>query len=115
MTLRSWSDMEHDRALAGEVAPEVEPESWAWKFSLWLTYYWWPTRRWMPGLTLWWHHTVRRYPRRPPIEQDPVAMALGLVPDPCDGSPASVRAAELRARADRRAHNDAEAQNGGTL
>jgi hypothetical protein len=101
LTLRSWSNMRHDNAeldkRMGCTGADYGETFW-WRLNHWFTYYWWPTKRWVPKLSLWWHYNVSRYPKPPPLELDPVAMALGLVPDPHDGSPASVRAAELRQR-----------------
>lgn len=72
--------MKKDQRMA-EQAIDVDPgdplyKSWRFDVSLWLQYYWWPTRRWSARLSLWWFYTVRRYPKPPPLHLDPVYKRL---------------------------------------
>ena len=46
------------------------------RFAFWFTYFWWPTKRWMPKVDLWWGYHVRRYPKPPPLDKDPVYQRL---------------------------------------
>jgi hypothetical protein len=50
--------------------------SWREKFCHWFVFEWWPTRRWMRHVWLWWGYHVRGYPKPPPLDQDPVFQAL---------------------------------------
>lgn len=46
------------------------------KTSMWLRFYWWPTRGWLPKVESWWLYNVRRYPPPPPLDEDPVYQRL---------------------------------------
>lgn len=51
---------------------------WREQFTTWLTYYWWPTRRWMPKVGAWWHYKILRYPPIPPLAKDRIAQHFGF-------------------------------------
>lgn len=78
--MTAWGDMRHDLVPLGG----FDDERLRYKLSMWFTYYWWPTRRWMPRLSLWWGYNVRRYPKPPPFVKDRIAHHHGFV----DGIPA---------------------------
>lgn len=72
----SWANMLHDDRLTREVTHTDFPLSLREHVEMWFTYYWWPTRRWMPKVSLWWAYHVRRYPKPPPLHEDPVFQRL---------------------------------------
>jgi hypothetical protein len=81
MRPHSWVAMRHDQEdIAQAFSPEgpCKEDLW-WDICHWMTYYWWPTRRWMPKVSLWWGHHVRRFPQPPPFNEDPVARHFGFV------------------------------------
>jgi len=51
-------------------------KDWRFDVSLWLRYYWLPTRGWSARLGSWWHYKVRRYPKPPPLALDRVYQRL---------------------------------------
>jgi hypothetical protein len=72
--------MHHDAQLFNEwdetgkdAYPELEV--WRFKLDLWLTCYAPGHKLWMKG-ALWWGYHVRRYPKPPPLDQDPVYQRL---------------------------------------
>lgn len=87
--MTSWSDMTHDLR-------DVDREATGWdemtrrhRVRMWLQWYWWPTRRWVQKLDVWWYRHVRRLPEPPPFEQDRVALHFGFVEGapPCTDGP----------------------------
>lgn len=80
----SRADMRQTLAAADEACGDGPyPMSRREKFAFWFTYFWWPTKRWMPKVDLWWHYNVLRYPKPPPLHLDPVYKRLfpGLAED----------------------------------
>lgn len=78
MRLQSWDAMKHDKRMATELGHD-DPDDYndrRFDVSLWLAYYWWPTRGWSARLGSWWHYKVRRYPKPPPLDLDPVYQRL---------------------------------------
>lgn len=87
--------MHHDWDLAGGREDDAD---WWWQVKSWFTYYWRPTRGWMPKVSMWWAYEILRYPKRPPFDEDPVARHLGLVEGvpPCTDKGPNGRCAEHR-------------------
>lgn len=79
----SWADMRHD---LGEFLPDMS--LWE-RFKTWVEFYWWPTRRWMPKVSMWWAYKVLRYPPPPPLVKDRIALHHGFVDGvpPCTDGP----------------------------
>lgn len=67
--MTAWADMKHDLLPLG-------PMTWWQKVSAWARFYWWPTKRWLPKVEAWWLYNVRRYPKPPPLDLDPVYQRL---------------------------------------
>lgn len=80
--------MRHDLSVHPELTGWDEM-TWREKVNSWVTYYWWPTRRWVPIVKRWWDYNVLHIPKPPPIEQDPVALHFGFVEGvpPCTDGP----------------------------
>lgn len=77
--MNSWAGMRHDQRAAAEVSGgtvEDYPTTWREDFTYWFTYYWWPTKRWMPKVSLWWGYHVHRFPKPPPLDKDAVYQRL---------------------------------------
>jgi hypothetical protein len=92
LVLPSWRNMRRDLA---EFLPEMSRRE---KVTTWFTYYWWPTRRWMPTVTLWWAYKVLRYPKPPPMALDRIAQHFGFtegIPPCTDGPICSAHGWEL--------------------
>ena len=84
--MKSWTAMKSDQRLAAELGHDdpddpLYEDRW-FDVSLWLSYYWLPTRGWFARLASWWHYNVRRYPKPPPLDLDPVYQRLFGTDDP---------------------------------
>lgn len=80
--MTAWADMKHDLLPLG---PMTRRE----KIKAWVSYYWWPTRRWLPKIEMWWDYNVLRYPKPPPLVKDRIARHHGFVDGvpPCTDGP----------------------------
>lgn len=80
--MKSWDDMRHDEALVEENFPPPEgddpyPPMPRWeRMQHWIMFYWPPTRGWTQRIWLWWGYHVHRYPKPPPLDQDPIYQRL---------------------------------------
>lgn len=77
--MTGWADMHHD-------LDQFDLPLWE-QIKSWFTYYWWPTKRWVPKIQMRWYE--HRYGPMPPLSKDRIAQHFGWAPGipPCADGP----------------------------